>query len=435
MRWAALLLGGVAAFGLRDRAWGQEEPFAAQNVAHALSGWRWGGALSLNYRNIGAKPIEIEIENQVQLTDIFFRVTGPVMKDTPFLVEFALDPNGHMALYRLAVKSLNLRRVEMEFGRFLVPFGRINELYRPDLYPLITKPLLYASPGLDFVSRVSYPHPQFSSGYVDTGVRATYTPHAEPVWFPRRLTLFMVNGLQESPIRGRRPPDSRTFNILDSVNGTDLDWGHEVNNLSDNNDTKNPGLRVNWDYGDVAYPSPFSRAAFVNGVSFGLSGMIGKYDIEDRLSNWVWGADLGLRRAEYRLTAEFISGQVQAKWPKFGTTTSTAAATSPSLAKDRYITSGYTLQLEFPFPEFPLSEQTIAIFRVESMQRRGPALNRNGEVLDGLPIIESQVHKYSGGFNSRMNPFFSIKLEYGHWTFGSDYRRIYQVLIAGVMSF
>jgi hypothetical protein len=392
--------------------------------------WRWGGAVSLNYRNIGAKPVEIEIENQILLTDTFLRAEGPVLEDTPFLLEFALDENGRPELYRLAVKSLKVRRVELEFGRFLVPFGRTNELYRPDLYPLVTKPLLYASPGLDFVSRVAYPHPLLSSGYADTGLLATYRPHAEPFWFPREVTLYVVNGLQESPIRGRRPPEPRTFLILDSNSGTDVDWGHEGNFLADNNDTKDPGIRIGWDYGDVSYPSPFSRAAVVNGVSAALSGKIGKYDIEDRLSDWVWGADLGVRKREYRLTAEYVYGETQAKW----TTLNTSTMTSPPLIKDRYSVSGYSVQLEFPFPDFPLSEQTRMVLRGESMTRDGPVLNRLGETTPGAEHIRTRMNKFSGGFNSRVSPYFTLKLEYGLWTFDA-FPGIYQILWAGVLSF
>jgi hypothetical protein len=392
--------------------------------------WRWGGALSLNYRNIGAKPIEIEIEHQLFLADIFFRAEGPVMEDTPFLAEFSLDSEGRPRLYRLAVKTLTVRRLELELGRFLVPFGRVNELYRPDLYPLVTQPLLYASPGLDFVSRVSYPHPLFSAGYADTGARLSYRPPRNPPWFPRNLTVFVVNGLQESPIRGRRPLDTRTFRILDSVSGTDVDWGHEARFLADNNDTKNPGARLGWDYGDMSYPSPFSRAAFVNGFSAGLSGMIGKYDIEDRLSNWVWNADLGLRRREYRLTAEYIAGQTQAKWPSEGT----AGLNPPSLIKDRYITSGYSAQMEFPFPEFLLSEQTRVTFRGESLSRKGPPLNLLGETRPWAGHEKTRVNKYSGGFHSRMNPYFSVKMEYAHWSF-DRFPSIWQIAWAGVVSF
>jgi hypothetical protein len=247
---------------------------------------------------------------------------------------------------------------------------------------------------------------------------------------PKDMTAFLVNGAQESPIHGRRPPDTRTFLILDSVNGSDVDWGHEVNNLADNNDTKNPGGRVTWDYGDISYPSPFSRAAVVSGMSFSVSGMGGKYDIEDRLSNWEWGADLGLRHREYRLTSEYISGQVQAKWPRLGT----ASSNPPQLAKDRYRTRGYNIQLEFPFPEFPLSDQTNLILRGESLTRWGPRVNFFGEA-DTDTRVKTRVNKFSGGFNSRMSPYFMVKAEYGLWAFDEGYPSIWQILWAGVLTF
>lgn len=400
------------------------------HAAYSLGVWRWGGALSLNYRNIGAKPIEIEIENQLMITDIFFRAEGPVLHDTPFLMEFALDSEGKPELYRLSVKSVKVRNVVFEVGRFLVPFGRTNELYRPDLYPLVTKPLLYAAPGLDFVSRVSYPHPLFSAGYTDTGALVSYKPRAEPAWFPRDITFFLVNGLQESPIRGRRPPDSRTFLILDSISGTDVDWGHEVNNLADNNDTKNPGARLSWDYGDIAYPSPFSRAAVVNGFSASVSGMLGKYDIEDRLSNAVWGADLGLRHKAYRLIGEYIDGEVQSKAPVVGT----AGSNPPTLLKDRYRTTGYSLQLEFPLPEAWVAKRTYLTFRGETMRRFGPKLNVLGEVTPMMEPVKTRMNKMSGGVNYRMNPYFSLKAEYAQWTFDT-FTRIWEVAWAGVVTF
>jgi hypothetical protein len=404
------------------QSWNGESPLAGP--------WRWGGALSLNYRNIGARPLEIEIEHQLVLADIFVRAEGPVLKDTPFLLEFALDGDGRPELYRLTVKSLTVRRLELELGRFLVPFGHTNELYRPDLYPLVTKPLLYASPGLDFVSRASYPHPLFSSGYADTGVRISYQPPVRPGWFPRSVTLFLVNGLQESPVKGRSFPDPRNFNVFASVSGTDPDWGHEVNSLADNNDTKNPGGRLSWDYGDITYPSPFSRAALINGFSASVSGMGGKYDIEDQLSHWVWGLDLGLRHREYRLTGDFIYGEVQAKWPALGT----AGSDPPTLVKDRYAVYGRTLQLEFPFPEFWLSDQTRVIFRGESMTRHGPRSNVLGEVAPRGGHTRTRMNKYSGGFNSRMNPHFSVKLEYAYWTFDA-FSHIWQIAWAGVVTF
>src|SRR6185503_11392694 len=99
-----------------------------------------------------------------------------------------------------------------------------------------------------------------------------------------------------------------------------------------------------------------------------------------------------LRHRQFRLTAEYIEGQTQAKWPRVGTSSATAVA--PDLIKDQYVTNGYSLQLEFPFPRFFLSDQTNFIFRAESMRRRGPQLNFFGEVLPGQKS-KNHIGKYS----------------------------------------
>ena len=123
-----LLVLSSLGLGSVSRAAGQNSSFPLN-----MDGWQWGGSLSLAYRNIGAAPIEIEIENQLLLSDIFFRGEGPVVEQTPFLLEFALDEDGRPELYRLAVKTLKIRRGEIEIGPFPLPFRRANQLYRPAL--------------------------------------------------------------------------------------------------------------------------------------------------------------------------------------------------------------------------------------------------------------------------------------------------------------
>jgi hypothetical protein len=392
--------------------------------------WRWGGSVGLTYRNIAHKPIEIEVEHQLTFSDAFFRVEGPVLADTPFLMEFSLDGDGRPRLYRLAIKTLTIRRVELEFGRFLVPFGRTNEQYRPDLYPLATKPLLYASPGLDFASRINHPHPFFSAGYTDTGVQATYLPHGESVGFPQRITAFLVNGLAESPLQGRPPPEARIPETPISAFGTDIDWGHERNSLGDNNDTKSVGCRFAWDYGDMSRPGPFSRAAVVNGFSVVLSGLGGRHDLEDRLSHWMGGMDLGLRHRNYRLTAEVLTSKVEASWPRLGTL---GSAGSPNLLADYYTQKGHTLEMEFPLPKaFPF-EAPLFILRGESMSRRGPELNEKGEVFPNTRI-KRRTNKYSSGFSGYLTPYFIGKVEYSSWSF-DQHAGIWQILWSGVLTF
>src|ERR1041384_6260512 len=85
--------------------WAAEAPGKKPGTAEPpllFSGWRWGGGLSLNHRNICPPPIKTEIETQALPQDIFFRIEAPVLEETPFLMEYALDADGRPQLYRLA---------------------------------------------------------------------------------------------------------------------------------------------------------------------------------------------------------------------------------------------------------------------------------------------------------------------------------------------
>jgi hypothetical protein len=137
-----------------------------------------------------------------------------------------------------------------------------------------------------------------------------------------------------------------------------------------------------------------------------------------------------MRHKGWRWTSEYASSQVQTKWPRLGT----ANALPPTLVKDRYRTRGYTIQLEVPFPEFFLSEQTNMIIRGESLKRWGPQLNRLGEYFEDQRV-ETRTNKYSGGLNTRITQSFMTKVEFGLWTFNHGDPSIYQVLFAAVITF
>ena len=115
--------------------------------------------------------------------------------------------------------NFGYRRVEgwlFQFGKFLVPFGRYNELYRPDQFLTVTRPLLYASPdSLDLVVRLNSPRPPVSSGYTDIGARISYYPRNELALVPDELTFFVVNGFGETNNRQRTFPDTDNLGIPD----------------------------------------------------------------------------------------------------------------------------------------------------------------------------------------------------------------------------
>lgn len=431
--WQALIV-FLVLYGGRQ-ALSQDTPFALSAI-HRESGdpWRWSGNLTMNFRGIGQRPLEVEVENQLVLSDVFMRLEGPVLEGTPFLAEFSFDTEGQPHLYRLAVKYLPVKRVAFELGRFLVPFGSFNELYRPDLYPLLTKPLLFATPGLDYVSRVNHPHPVFSSGYTDTGLLVHYYPHAEPLWFPSSLSLFVVNGLGEGPNNGRPPSTPHAFFAFSPVEGVDIDWGHERTFLLDNNDTKTFGGRIHYDFGDVTLPDPLRKSIFIDGVSFGVSAMNGKYDIEDQLNYWAVGVDATARRNEYRFTTEWVTGPSDFRAENILFVSTTTTLGQAEFIKDRYATTGGHVQIEFPFPEFPLSLQTNAIVTLGQLVRRGPVLTKAGELSSDQPNVHTQINKYSLGFNSVISPNFNFKFEFAYWDF-NHFGDIYQWIVGGVLSF
>ena len=141
------------------------------------------GSLSLNWRNVGPKEpgFEAQIQNQVYLADLYFGMDGKINKEYPFVLEFQIPTasQGRLNLYRFSTILPYGDHFELEIGKFLIPFGHYNELYRADRFLSVTRPLLYASPdSLDLVLRLNGPRPPFSAGYTDTGARLNSYPHS-----------------------------------------------------------------------------------------------------------------------------------------------------------------------------------------------------------------------------------------------------------------
>lgn len=179
---------------------------------------RMSGSLSLNWRNVGPrKPgFETQIQNQAFLADMYFAFRGPVLDIVPFVLEFQMPTGsqGQPSLYQFGFRYQGFERWDFTLGKFLVPFGRYNELYRPDMFLTVTRPLLYASPdSLDLVVRLNSPRPPFSSGYADIGARASYYPTGALFWMPSEMTFFIVNGLSEASNRSRTFPKPDNLGI------------------------------------------------------------------------------------------------------------------------------------------------------------------------------------------------------------------------------
>ena len=318
------------------------------------------GSASLNWRNVGPREpgFETQIQNQVYLADMYFGAEGPVTKDAPVKLEWNLPTAGRGAL-RLSqayVEYDGVRRIKFQLGKFMVPFGRYNELYRPDQYLAVTRPLLYASPdSLDLVVRPNSPRPPFSYGYSDIGVRWSWYPVRVHPLVPVEATLFVVNGIGESKNRLRTFPNPQSLGIPGpSTNGVVPDFGHENNNLADNNNAKTVGGRIVFALGDLRLPWPVpERAADLTGTHLGLSGMSGHYDLEGYLNYQMWSADWAFDYNGISLSGEAMYSSNHFLAPIHISTGNGALVTPVTQTRQLEHLYGYFVQGAFPIMRHP----------------------------------------------------------------------------------
>ena len=428
-----------------------------------LSRMHVGGSLSLNWRNVGPrKPgFETQIQNEVYLADMYFGVDGPFVDGVPFQLEMNW-PTASQGRPQLNQLNFGYRRAEnflFQFGKFLVPYGRYNELYRPDQFLTVTRPLLYASPdSLDLVVRLNSPRPPVSSGYTDIGARVSYYPPSQSAWLPDELTLFVVNGLGESTNRQRTFPNTDNLGIPDIPgNGSSIDFGHQNNNLADNNNQKSVGARVVFSLGDLRFPWPIPEGASdLKGVNMGLSAMGGQYDLEGQLEYQMYSLDWSFDYLGFNVSGEYEYSANQFKDPQINQDGTIPAKVG--FARDFEVNRGYFLQLAAPILRHPrVGERLTGVLVFNQMFRRGPIqdllLNQtlNGTTFasaTGLrPFPEratTRIDKYTAGLNYQLSEHFTLKFDYSYWTMGQASTRsvtslglvdIYQGAFSMVMGF
>lgn len=423
-------------------AWAQK-PAAPRPKAAAptpkglpLGNWRLDGSMSLNWRNVGPRRpggFETQIQNQVFLADMYFGFHGPVFNDVPFFMEFHMPTGGQgrPELYRFFFEYARLERWRFQGGKFLVPFGRYNELYRPDMFLTVTRPLLYASPdSLDLVVRINSPRPPFSSAYADIGARVTYYP-PKRLLVPTEATVFVVNGLGESANRQRTFPTPENLGITPPpANGVSLDFGHQNNNLADNNNNKAFGGRLVWGLGDMNLPWPVPEAQReLNGVSVGLSGMGGQYNLEADLNYHMLGVDLGFEWRSVHVSAEYMYSLTQFRPPLIECSTCTTVRQPSNFVRDFEINQGYYVQVDFPlWRRPPVGRKLTGVLVYNRMFRRGPQqtllLNQtvDGEFFESIAAFDPAgfradrtLVKWTAAVHWQLSRHFSAKFDYSYW--------------------
>ena len=424
------------------------------------------GSLSLNYRNLGPREpgFETQIQDEIYLGDMYFGIAGPFIDNVPFQLEFHMPTagEGSIQLYQANVAYKGFENFTFQIGKFLVPFGRYNELYKANDFLTVTRPLLYASPdGLDLVVRENSPRPPLSVGYTDIGARLSYYPPIQEAYIPEELTFYVVNGLGENANR------QRTFENTDFLgipgvpdSGVDIDFAHLNNNLAGSNNYKAPGGRIVFALGDVHLPWPVPEGVLdLTGMNLGLSGTGGQYDLEGHLNYQIYGADLTFDYLGFNFSGEYVYSSNKFLAPLDSGTAAGLQIVQPTQQlTDWEINKGYFIQVSAPIIRRPrYGKRLTGILVFNQMFHRGPIqdllLNQtlpsgtypsvNAEQLF-TPRATTQMEKYTAAINYQLTDHFALKSEYSLWALsrasirqpnsvGQD--NIYQVGFAMVLGF
>jgi hypothetical protein len=414
-------------------------------ILRTLGAIRLFGSASLDWRNVGPRTpgYETQIQDEVYLGDMYFGAEGPVRPGVPFHLEMNVPTalQGNVQLYQMYAEYDRIHRIRIQAGKFLVPFGRENELYRPDEILTVTKPLLFASPdSLDLVVRPNSPRPPVSAGYTDVGARFSWYPVRVDPLIPDELTVYVVNGLGESGNRSRTFPNANNLGIPSiPTSGVTDDFGHQNNNLADNNNNKTVGARVIFALGDLRLPFPIpEREADLDGVLLGFSGMAGQYDLEGQLNYQMWDMNWSFQyqgisfsgEAEYS-TDQFLNPLV----------VSSSSASNPALVlpiqqvRLREEMYGYYVQAAFPIMRRPpFGRRLTGVLVFNQIYRRGPLLDfllnytdPQGTVWPSLTgvraggtQVQTQIDKYTAALNYQLSEHFALKVESSYWVMGKS---------------
>lgn len=429
-----------------------------------------GGSLSLNWRNVGPRTpgFETQIQNEVYLADMYFGLDGPFIDGAPFQMEWHVPTGsrGELQLNQLNFKYTRIDGLMMQFGKFVVPFGRYNELYRPDQFLTVTRPLLHASPdSLDLVVRPNSPRPPVSLGYTDIGARVTYYPASRNPFVPEELTFYVVNGMGESTGRSRTFPDPENLGIpAPPTNGVTYDFGHRNNNLADDNNNKAFGGRVVFTLGDIPVAWPIPEGALdLKAVSLGLSVMGGQFDLENRMNYTMGAVDYDFEYFGFSFSGQYMYSQNHFLAPLDTAehplpVPPAAPTTRANQDRNKEIIQGYFIQTSFPVVRKPWwGDHITGVLVFNQAFRRGPQLDLKLNHNDGntvfpsiltynpaAPFITRRIDKYTAAFNWQFTDHFFFKFDYSYWVMGRSTNRsanskglvdIYQGAMSMVMAF
>jgi len=240
-------------------------------------------------------------------------------------------------------------------------------------------------------------------------------------------------------------------------NGTTIDFGHQDNNLADNNNNKAFGGRMVFSLGDLRFPWPIPEGASdLKGVNMGLSAMDGQYDLEDTLTYQMYAADWSFDYLGFDFSGEYEYSATQFKDPLLNSNGTVAAPTQ--FARDFEVDQGYFVQASAPILRAPrLGQRLTGVAVFNQLWRRGPIQDLLlNATIDGTtyPSVNglrsdsyratTRMDKYTVGLNYQLSDHFTFKFDYSYWVMGRAATRsvtsignldIYQGAFSMVMAF
>ncbi|MFC1521064.1 hypothetical protein ACFL6Y_01510 [Elusimicrobiota bacterium] len=402
----------------------------------SANNWTVDGEMSANYRGIGRTEAEVEVENQLYVSDIYFSFNKPSETRLPKFIEFTMDLESKPVINQFYLNYAKIEKFFLTLGKSMIPFGRGNEIYKQSDFLSITRPLPYSSPqSLDFIARLNIAQPVMASGFADLGIIATMLPKAEKAYVPSRIDLYVSNGFAENPLRGRGFPRAEGLGEPRQQGGVLADYGHEQTTLADNNDTKMAGGRVRFAIGDLRIPF-LPEGIHLNGAQIGFSGFTNKYDVEDRLDQRVFGTDFVFQYDRYSITGEYII--VPMMNYRIARSSSVADRDEQPLPIHNERLRGYYVSTALNLPRWFYGTDTYLFMGISSMMREGEQMATDAWknytfIRDTAPRIKRTISKYTIGTRSKIKDFH-FKVEYSYWNL-SLVTDIYQWAVSSVVRF
>jgi hypothetical protein len=259
----------------------------------------------------------------------------------------------------------------LQAGRVVVPFGDFSVRYDPANHRTASKPLPFEMGRMPYFQRSVYNLGVVPAPYVDTGVVVygqTWPTQTVQLWYAG----YAIGGL-----RGENDIDYSSMHTPFYV---------------DNNRTPSGGARA------VLTWSSDNAGAVLRDVSFGLSGMHGRYNRGLSRAYTTAGADLSVRLgpATVRGEAAFSRFDIDPSAPGYR-----YEVIDPFVDK-----SGFYVEVEHP-----LGDRLFVVYRFDGLRRAGVPLPGSDVALSP----DSRVLRYTQGAQVAISDALFAKLTYEHW--------------------